>query len=274
MYTIRVLVEDYCPISGLLGEHGLSILIEQGDTRILFDVGQSYRVLKNNSEKMKVNLNDVSLIVLSHCHYDHTGGLLGLIKNIGGRTIVAHPSVFRESFAIDGTLRYVGIPFKRRILEDAGANLLLCKNYVKIAENIYVSGEVKRYYPDYERIEKMYTVDNGMLARDHMYDDISLIIRDGDEISIITGCSHSGIVNIVKHCLEVTQAKSVKAVIGGLHLLGLDRMQVKEIANKLLELGVEKIYAGHCTGFEALCVLSETFKENFKRIYCGAVIKL
>ena len=153
---LTILVDNYVNSQKLKAEHGLSILIEDDNEKVLFDCGQSDLIL-SNAKILGIDLNGITKIVLSHGHYDHTGGLLPLLKYLNKEIdIYAHPLVFEEKFSeykdFNGfsTNRYIGIPERAEIYEKKGARFLLSKDPVQISDSIYLSGQINENNRDNE----------------------------------------------------------------------------------------------------------------------------
>lgn len=280
--TITTLVEDYAGYeTPFWAQHGISFLIEvtSGGTskKILFDTGQSSEPILHNMKILGKPPAIIDLIFLSHCHYDHTGGLVGMLKEIKKRDIpiIAHPKLFRPCFTLKPRrdIGMTGKNTKENIIKNGG-RLSLTEKPFELMPGVLSTGEVERA-TNFERevTVSSYTTEGRRTVVDQIPDDMSLVINiKNNGLFVISGCSHAGIVNIVKHSTKVSQVKNIKAVVGGLHLIDAGGARIRKTVKGLKELGVERVYPGHCTGFEGEMALQKEFKDKFEKLQCGKVI--
>ncbi len=257
--------------AGVLGEWGLSMLVEADGQKILFDTGGG-RAAVPNAELMKVDLADVDRIVLSHGHYDHTGGLLEVLNRTGGKEIIAHPDVWARKYgSLDNTpKRYVGIPYVREALEVNGTYFNLSKKPVKLSEHIMTTGEIPMV-TDYEVIEKYLCVKEGEeLKQDPLDDDLAMIIDTEYGLVVILGCAHHGIVNTLMQTKKVTGKELIYAAIGGTHLIHASPERLENTGVALREMGVQYLGVSHCTGFKASAYLAGEFGDRFFQNNAGS----
>ncbi len=269
---VYVLAEEHA--SGMFwAQHGISFLLKieaNGiNYKLLFDTGNSWEPIKHNLSILKEDLDDLIALVLSHRHYDHTGGLKGLLKELGGEIpIISHPDLFKPNFILP--FRDIGIPYRREELEDLGGKFILSRDPIEILPGVMTTGEVPRTS---ELESKMtidtYTLEDGKLTKDPLMDDNSLIVRTKEGSIILAGCSHAGIVNIVRHAINL--AGPVRAVIGGFHLISADQERIDGTVRAFKELGVREVYTGHCTGLAAECAFRREYKDNFKQLAVGKI---
>lgn len=259
---ITTLSENTAGRPGVLAEWGLSILVEADDLKILMDTGPSISV-PYNASVLGIDLSLIDKIVLSHGHYDHTGGLREVLARTGKVEVIAHPDIFAAKYARYGEqARYVGIPFSREALE-ALAAFTLSREPVWIAEDIVTTGEIPMVSP-YEKIDPPLCVkQGGKLVPDPLWDDRALIIRTDDGLVVITGCAHRGLINTLYHARELTGVDVVHTVVGGTHLILASEERVLLTAAALREFGVQRLGVSHCTGIRAAMMLAREFGDIF-----------
>ncbi|MFH1156553.1 MAG: MBL fold metallo-hydrolase [Pseudomonadota bacterium] len=268
--TITVLCENRAGgLIGITGEHGFAALIEKDDRKILLDTGQGM-TLKTNADALGKPLSQVSTVVISHGHYDHTGGLPQVLAPPRGVEIIAHPDIFTEKYAqlpsAQGPLTFhIGIRFQKAFLEGGlGARFNFQTRFTEISPGIFFSGEVPRV-TDFERPDSMLKVKQGdVLVDDPLLDDASLLIETDSGPVILTGCAHAGIVNTMEHFREKTGHTRFHAVIGGTHLgfMGISP-QLEKSLDAFERFGVDLIAVSHCTGNEAAAICYNRFKDRF-----------
>jgi 7,8-dihydropterin-6-yl-methyl-4-(beta-D-ribofuranosyl)aminobenzene 5'-phosphate synthase len=249
---------------GVLGEWGLSVLIEVADARILMDTGLSFTAI-HNAGLMGLDLASIDRIVLSHGHADHTGGLLETLKLTGNVEIIAHPDIWTDKYTRrgEGTERKIGIPFSQDELEGLGARFNLTREPVHITDNIITTGEIPMS-TDYEAIDgHLFVRDGNKLKPDPLADDMALVIDTDFGLVVILGCAHRGMVNTLRHARTLTGRETVYAVIGGTHLIGASEERLDKTVVDLREMRIQKLGVSHCTGFPASARLAQEFTGTF-----------
>jgi 7,8-dihydropterin-6-yl-methyl-4-(beta-D-ribofuranosyl)aminobenzene 5'-phosphate synthase len=281
---VTVLAEDSVQYeSPLLGQHGISFLLEARTQdvckRILVDVGQNPSALLLNMRLLGIQPSAIDALFLTHCHYDHTQGTVEVLKAIGkkGFPVVAHPDTFRPHYVKDPYLRHVGVmpEDSQPRIEEAGGLLFQPTDPFPFVPGLITTGEVRRQTEFEEVGIALFTLAGGRVVQDTMKDDISLVAQVRDKgLVIVTGCSHAGIVNIVKHSVEMTGERRIAAILGGFHLLSASEERIGKTVAALSQFDIELISAGHCTGFKAQAALYQTFKDRFKPLQTGMTFEI
>lgn len=267
---ITVLAENSAGAAGLMGEHGLAFWIEVGDRRILFDTGQGL-VLEHNASKLGIDLSQADDLVLSHGHYDHTGGLPRLLPRLSGTRVYVHPAAFERKFhlAEDGKVREVGSPPNvREALEQSDVTRVSTTEATEIIPGLQVTGEIPRC-TDYEDTGGRFFKDADCTVADPLLDDQALVIRDGDRIVVILGCTHSGLVNTLKHAATMTGTRRIHAILGGMHLLNASPERIERSLDALERYGCDVIGPCHCTGLRAVAAMLGRWPERIRSISTG-----
>lgn len=248
---------DFC------GEPGLSFLLETAGKKILFDTGLSGLFLIN-AEKMGISLRDLDVLVLSHGHIDHTGGLSALMRHLvhkapEGRQLpvpelIAHPRCFWPK---EKERRNNGSVVRE---EEARQQFLLhlSDKPVWITDDLVFLGEIPRRFA-FEKGDPANRIlhdPHGATEPDYLLDDTALAFRSAEGLVIITGCSHAGICNITEYAREVCGVRAVTDIIGGLHLLSPEPKRLARTGKYLNRLHLNALHACHCTALPAKLALA------------------
>jgi 7,8-dihydropterin-6-yl-methyl-4-(beta-D-ribofuranosyl)aminobenzene 5'-phosphate synthase len=273
---ISVLVENTVSKPyGVLAEWGLSMLLDFGEELILFDTGQ-HGSLINNALVLGIDLRKITKVVLSHGHYDHTGGLLNFLKLRGNVPVYAHSDLLTGHYIKDNgsDKKYIGIPFRLEQLESAGANFYWFKEALEINPNLWLSGEVPRL-TNFEKGDKRLLLFNSSgPIKDPIHDDLSLFYKTDKGLIVILGCAHSGLVNIIEHARQVTGQNKIRAIIGGTHLGPVDSAQQEGTIEFLKSLDLECLAPNHCTGLPMASRLASEFPDQFRWAATGNILEL
>jgi len=261
--NVVTLGENTAGTGRVLGEWGLSILVETDDIRVLLDTCAGETVL-HNASVLGVDLSTVDRIVLSHGHYDHTGGLRGVLTQTGAVEVIGHPDIWGAKYAvIRDRKRYNGIPFVRDELESWGASFTLSRDPVWITDDIVTTGEIPMV-TDYEQIDsRLYVRVDGELVPDSFADDAALIIKTGEGLVVILGCAHRGMVNTLYHARDITGEERIHTVVGGTHLISATEERIARTVDAVRDLGVQRLGVSHCTGLPAASILARELGEAF-----------
>ncbi len=267
----------------LVAEHGYSVLLtfhRKGETRsILYDAGLTPQAALHNLDVLGIQIKDVESIVLSHGHADHHGGLEGLILKIGKRNLplLLHPDAWRNRKMVfpSGVEMHLPPPDERaleredvQIIEERGPSYIL-------GDEALVTGQVERV-TDFEKgLPIQYAEQEGTWKPDPWtWDDQGIICNvNGKGLVVVSSCSHSGIINVLRNAQKLTGIERIHGFIGGLHLSGsLFELIIAQTISELTAIHPDMIVPGHCSGWKATHELARTLPEAFVQTSVGTRI--
>ncbi|MEI7613794.1 MAG: MBL fold metallo-hydrolase [Betaproteobacteria bacterium] len=259
-----------------LGEHGLSMLLEIQGSRILIDCGQSSAVI-NNLGLLGIAPSSLNMIAISHGHYDHTGGLYHVLNHARKTLpVLIHENAFASRFAVSqGKRRFAGIPYQKEQLSALGADWQLIREPQEILPSLWISGAVPRTTSFETGDARLVVTDpnSGCDCQDEISDDMALFYKSEKGLVVISGCTHSGLVNMVRHGLAVTGAERLHGWIGGTHLGPVAKTQQEQTIAELQAFQPDFVAANHCTGFLMMARLQQAFGERFIPAFVSTVIE-
>lgn len=266
---LTILAENRVSDPRLLAEQGLSVFIETENGNLLFDVGQTDAFIKNAKE-LEIDLKSIQAIVISHGHFDHAGGLPHYLREIKHTEVICHPAACNKKYKVyTGGRLEIGVPWKKSKLAAMGANFTTKSHPYEVIPDVWISGEIPRN-TKYEKIDEKYQ--QRVLEsyiHDEMHDDMTLIINTKKGLIVLLGCGHAGPVNSLKHAMRVLDQKKVYAVIGGMHLQHVSEDRIKQIINNLKKINPQYLIPLHCTGFTAIQMMFQKFKNRVKLMNVG-----
>ncbi len=243
------------------GEPALSFYLECEGRKFLFDTGYS-DVFLENAEKMGISLANLDGIILSHGHNDHTGGL-AYLPPMPQTFLLAHPQVFEEKVL---GKEDVGSPLSRKECEER-FQLRLSKEPYALTEKLTYLGEI----PVSCEFEPRTPIGSSGGKEDLLFDDTALAYRTEQGLFIITGCSHSGICNIMEYAKKVCKESRIVGVIGGFHLLETGERLQKTIAY-FQQNRIRQLYPCHCVSFAAKAEI-HTKCCAIQEVGCGMILE-
>ncbi len=265
---ITVLIENYPETgSGLKAEHGLSFYIEAGDKTILFDTGETGKFTAN-AEALGKDLSKVTDVIISHGHSDHSGGFRKLCELTTDFTLHTGKGFLDGKYVFrDNKLKYIGNDFDSAFIAEQGiTHREIASGAVEIAPDIFVVSGFERTN-DIEKISTEFILEKDFDRIDTFADEALLVLKQDDGLTVIVGCSHAGIMNIVDY-IKTLFDEPVKTIIGGTHLVAGDSSRLDKTVEYFADNGIGNLGLCHCTGDHARKVLAERC-PGYREIHSG-----
>ncbi len=244
-----------------IGEWGFAAMVDVDGHRILFDTGARPDTVLNNARELKVDLNGVPDLILSHNHGDHTGGLNRLRQN------------FPQSFTILHVGKGITYPRKPRTLSLSTytGHIVEYDQPTQLYPGVWLTGPVPRKYPErnWSGSGQVQTPDGWV--EDNLPEDMSLVFNTNNGLILLSGCGHAGVINTVDYAFQKIRKAPLYAAIGGFHLYALDDAKLDWTAGKLREFGLRNFLGAHCTGIEAVQRIRQLTGLTRKTASVGAV---
>ncbi|EIV99503.1 7,8-dihydropterin-6-yl-methyl-4-(beta-D-ribofuranosyl)aminobenzene 5'-phosphate synthase [Thermoanaerobacter thermohydrosulfuricus] len=268
---IQVLIENVVFNKNFVAEHGLSILVKKDDKEVLVDTGQSENFMKNCG-LMGIEVERLQKVVLTHGHYDHIGGLKGLLEKNPNVKIYAHKRILDKKYALreNGNIDEIG--FNLAIYNKYKNNFVLIEEDTEVEKDFFVITSTDIVYDNEFTTKNFLIEEKGEKIKDNFLDEVFVVVKEEDGINVITGCSHAGILNILGTAKRRFEGSSLKSLIGGFHLRGMPEEEIIEIAKKIDSYGIEKIYTGHCTGIDEYGILKSVLKDKLSYLTTSSSI--
>jgi len=258
---VWTLLENSSCREDLVCEHGLSLYIEAGGLRILFDAGQS-AAFADNAEKLGIDLAQVDLCVLSHGHYDHGGGLQRFLEINDHAPVYVNRHAFGDFFNAEG--KFIGLD-SALLSED---RIIFAGDNRQLSESVSLHSCPGFPEPCPSYSGGLTVLKKGKHEQDDFRHEQYLLIREGEKRIVVSGCSHRGVMNI-----KTWFAPDV--FIGGFHFMKLDpehdRIKLRAAASALMQK--DTIYfTGHCTGDAQYAMLKDVMGERLHRLSTGSFL--
>lgn len=268
-FELLVIVDNSSSSDSLIREHGLAILIQAGDQRVLFDTGSSADVLCHNAKSLNVDLSALTAVVLSHGHYDHTGGLGAVVSARPGVDIYANPQAFTRRWRDrpGESLKDISCPHSLDRLCEGGAVFHAVNAPEVVADWLVLSGPIGGPHAS----RQAFVARKGdELVVDTFEDELFGLLKGSGGWVVLTGCCHRGLRNTLRAAKFMAHGERIAAVVGGLHLVEADDADLDETTQLLRAFDEPDLYVCHCTGEQATQKLSQRLGPKLHAIGAGA----
>lgn len=267
MKTKLTVVVDNIPSEDIKGEWGLSIYVEYGDKKLLADAGAS-TLFSKNMKALGLNIEDVDYATLSHAHYDHANGIPEFLKeNTKSKFYLRESSAENCYKKILFFQKYIGIP--KNLLNEYSDRIELVSGDYKLCEGAYLIPHKTEGLAEIGKREGMYQKKGVRFVPDDFSHEQSLVLDTDKGLVIINCCSHGGAVNIINEVAATFPDKKVYGLIGGFHLFNKPEEDVRALARKIKETGIEFVCTGHCTGKRAYSQMKEELGDTLSLLHVG-----
>lgn len=271
---ITILVENSVHRHSLLAGHGLAFHIQTGDRSLLFDTGPG-DLVQRNATTLGLPLDRIEAVVLSHGHYDHTGGLACILNAAPSARVFLHPAATAPRFSRNpqGEVRFIGMSAASvEALRSHRGGVVETRGWTEVLPGAFVTGSIPRI-TDCEDTGGAFFLDAGCRQPDPLEDDQALVLDLGQSIVVVLGCAHSGVINTLDHIRQLTRGKPIRAVIGGFHLGSASEERIRRTVARIGELNLDCMAPLHCTGWPATLALGQAFPKSLKPGGVGTVFK-
>lgn len=267
---ISVLCDNQPSANHFACEHGLSLYIEVNGNRFLFDTGQGDCFLKN-ALAMGIDFAGIDYVVLSHGHYDHAGGLKRLMERFPHIRIVMHPLALKQRYSISSVMtKENGFPYKE-MLSQWNHQILKVDRQQELLPGVTVF-PLPFAAPANPRLVEHDS--QGQLVPDTFFDELFIVLKEGDRQVLLSGCTHHGIVHVLDYCRAQLSISSFSLVLGGLHLSGADDADILNQINLCRVFDVSCWALNHCTGERAFNLWQTAYPGQVVTAKSGEVISL
>ncbi len=275
---VTVLIENTSD-GKMLCEHGLSLFIEEGGRRILLDSG-STEAFYENAKALGIDLTHLDACVLSHGHYDHSGGFEALFRNNREIKVYARYEALQPYLSGSGGMHEIGIPQNVLAYPERFA---LVDGCAELFEGVYLVPHATEGLEEIGAKSKLYKKPGDGILPDDFCHEQSLVFDTAKGLVIFNSCSHGGAGNIIREAREACGGKNVYAYVGGLHMKGkrggeeicrFSEEEVDELCGVFRRENVAQIYTGHCTGACGLAKLKERLGDRIHPLTTGLVFEL
>ena len=271
---ITVLIDNEKKEQAYRSEHGLSMLIEFNGTTILFDTGKSDAFIQN-AKLLGKDLSKVNYVVLSHGHYDHTGGLEAFMNiNKTAKIVIKKEAVFENKLSRStGIDRNISFPLKDK-LEKFENRILWADKALELVPDLFVLSDIQRDPNHVFTDSFLYVEEEEGFVPDTFKDELFIGAVKNDKLIVFTGCAHNGIENMIQTAVDYTAIKEIEFVIGGTHLNRASEQQVKDTISRLKGYSIKRAAFNHCSGQHNIPKINEELDADVTYAFGGKSYKI
>lgn len=264
-------IVDNIESGAISGEWGLCICIEYGDKKVLLDTGAS-ELFAENARKLNISLEDVDYGVLSHAHYDHANGMEEFFQVNTRAKFYIRDGCGENCYAEkESGKEYIGMP--KGVLEEYRERIVYISGDYTIAEGISLIPHKTKGLEEIGRREKMYRKEKNRWIPDDFSHEQSLVFDTPKGLVVFNSCCHGGAANIIREAAAAFPDKKVFALVGGFHTYNKCEKEIRDLAGKIKETGIEYVCTGHCTGDKAYALLKEELGGRLHQLRIGLVME-
>ena len=267
MKTVITVVVDNTAYNGISGEWGLCILAEYAGKKILLDAGSSNLFLEN-MKALDIDVKDIDYATLSHAHYDHANGFPAFFKNNDKAKLYIRDNTSDNCYAKKFIFhKYIGIP--KKMLTKYSDRIEMVSGDYKIMDGVYLIPHKTEGLGAIGKRELMFRRSGIRWTPDDFAHEQSLVLDTEKGLLILNSCSHGGVINIINEVRNSFPDKKIYGIIGGFHLFNKPEKEVRELAGKIRETGIEYVCTGHCTKQRAFDILKEELGDVAEQMRVG-----
>ena len=272
---IKTIIENTSVSDEFQNEHGLSLYIETKKHKILFDLGKTDLFIEN-AQKLNINIKDIDLVVISHGHYDHGGGLKKFLEVNSRANIYINKHGFEEHYSKRPTGLIEEIGLDKGLKNNS--RIIFVDKYLKIDEELEIFSGIKKNNFLSKSNDVLLMKEEGEFIKDNFNHEQNLIVKDNDKLVLIAGCAHRGISNIIDEFIDI-KGEEPRYVLGGFHLSSPsykkseDPSLINEIG-RYLKSKDTCYYTCHCTGLAPYNQLKDILEERLQYLSTGTCIEI
>lgn len=265
---ITILIDNLKNDRVYRSEHGLSILVEFNDTTILFDTGKTDAFIQN-AKVLGKDLTKVDYVILSHSHYDHTGGLESFLELNKTAQVILKKEVLNERWSIShGYNRRIGFPLIKRF-NQKNQRYKFIETTEEIEAGILIHPQINKKSTHSFTDSYLFVQKGKQLVQDSFDDELFMTITLDKKLIVFTGCAHNGVENMLKTVVDHTKIEEIEFVVGGTHLNRGSQQQLENTISELKKFDIKKAAFNHCSGIQNIPVMNEKLSGHIEYAYGG-----